>query len=465
MSQLVDPLASPGNRLLAHGLGGSTDLPIPYAYAVVGAVWALTISFAVLACAWRTTRLDANRPGRRLPHALTALIDAPATRGVLQMVALAFTVWVALAAFGGGDAQSNPLPGVFYVLVWVGIVPLSLLFGHVWSVISPVRIAHRLICRLTRRDPHTGWVTYPSWLGYWPAALGLFAFVWVELAWPDPGSVTTVRTWCVVYAVAMLAGSLVFGARWFERADPFDVYAALVARLSPFSRRRQPTDESRGGQRGPVVVRNPLDNLDGLDVDRGLIAVVATLLGSTAFDSFSASEFWISRSQAWAGGSGSVATFLDTAAMLALIAFVSGTFWLAARASGGLPPAEHRALPGVLAHSLVPIVVGYVFAHYLTYLVEKGQSTIILLADPLDRGWNLLGLGDEEVSFWLSGHPGLLAALKVIFVLAGHVLGVITAHDRSVRVLPRGHQLSGQLALLIAMVTYTFGGLYLLFSV
>lgn len=457
------PQGSSRDRLLAHGLGGSTDLPIPYAYAVIGAVWALTISFVVLAFAWRTTRLDAGRPGRRLSPALTVLVEAPITRAVLETVALAFSTWVALAAFGGGDAHSNPLPGVLYVFVWVGLVPLSLLFGHVWSVISPVRIVHRLLCRLTRRDPHTAWMTYPDRLGYWPAALGLFAFVWVELVSPDPGSVATVRTWCVVYAVSMLAGAFMFGARWFERADPFDVYAALVARLSPF-RRAYPGGGERA-RRGWLVVGNPLDNLDGLEGDRGLIAVVATLLGATAYDSFSASRFWMSRSQQWAGGSDLAASALNTAAMLALIVFVSATFWLAARAAGGLPHAERRALPGLLAHSLVPIVVGYVFAHYLTYLVEKGQATAILLADPLGRGWNLFGLGDTEVSFWLSGHPGLLATSKVAFVLAGHVLAVIAAHDRSVRVLPPGHQLSGQLALLIAMVTYTFGGLYLLFSV
>ncbi|EID79304.1 MULTISPECIES: hypothetical protein [Rhodococcus] len=42
--------------------------------------------------------------------------------------------------------------------------------------------------------------------------------------------------------------------------------------------------------------------------------------------------------------------------------------------------------------------------------------------------------------------------------------GVLAAHDKSVRVLPRGHQLTGQLALPFTMVTYTFGGLYLLFG-
>ena len=49
--------------------------------------------------------------------------------------------------------------------------------------------------------------------------------------------------------------------------------------------------------------------------------------------------------------------------------------------------------------TLIPIVIGYLFAHYLTYLVERGQQTILLL----------FGLGDAQVHYVLSMHPSLLA--------------------------------------------------------
>ncbi|EUA41473.1 hypothetical protein I552_0002 [Mycobacterium xenopi 3993] len=54
--------------VLAHGLGGSSDLPVPYAYAVVGAAWALTFTFALVAFAWRRPRFDPFAPGRPLPQ-------------------------------------------------------------------------------------------------------------------------------------------------------------------------------------------------------------------------------------------------------------------------------------------------------------------------------------------------------------------------------------------------------------
>ncbi len=50
---------------MAHGLGGSTDLPIPLTYALIGAAWALTFTFAVVALAWRRPRFDpTNRAAR-----------------------------------------------------------------------------------------------------------------------------------------------------------------------------------------------------------------------------------------------------------------------------------------------------------------------------------------------------------------------------------------------------------------
>jgi hypothetical protein len=200
-----------------------------------------------------------------------------------------------------------------------------------------------------------------------------------------------------------------------------------------------------------------------MPVRPGTVAVLAVLLGSTAFDSFSAMPQWRDIVDQYAA-SAPAATLLRTAGLLVFWAVVAATFWLAARATGGVDRQRRRELPGLLAHSLVPIVIGYVFAHYLTYLVERGQQTIILLADPLGRGWNLLGLGDAEVNYVLSLNPSVLATVKVGCVVAGHVAAVIAAHDRALRLLPDGHQLTGQLAMMLVMVGYTFTGLYLLFG-
>ena len=155
---------------------------------------------------------------------------------------------------------------------------------------------------------------------------------------------------------------------------------------------------------------------------------------------------------------------LNNLALLAFCVAVGGVFALACLLTGVGDDLERHELPNQFAHSIVPIIVGYIVAHYLTYLVEVGQLTLIQASDPLGNGSNLLGTGDWSVNYWLSYHPTLLATIKVLAVVLGHVLGVVAAHDRAVRILPRRHQLTGQLPLLFAMVAFTVGGLYLLFA-
>ncbi|MGZ8801931.1 MAG: hypothetical protein ACXWZL_04750, partial [Mycobacterium sp.] len=153
--------------LLAHGLGGSADLPIPYTYALIGAAWALTFTFTAVALAWKQPRFASDKPGRALPQVLSTVVDSGVTRWVVAGVALLFTGWVAMAAFFGPGNAENPLPGVFYVLLWVGLPALALIVGPVWRLISPVRTVARLAGGRTLGG------VYPSSLGYWPAALGL----------------------------------------------------------------------------------------------------------------------------------------------------------------------------------------------------------------------------------------------------------------------------------------------------
>ncbi|GLP76917.1 hypothetical protein TUM20983_40270 [Mycobacterium antarcticum] len=451
----------PARQLLAHGLGGSTDLPIPFSYTVVAAAWALSISFVILVFAWRTPRLRADSVGRRVPQWINTVVTSAAFRNAMAALGLAFTGWVALAGFlGPRSASHNALPGTFYVLLWVGVVALSVLFGPVWKLISPARAVRRLLDRGKRFEVRRSSATYPERFGYWLAVIGLFGFAWVELVSPDPGSVTAIIAWCVVYLVVTVGGAIRYGATWCERADPFEVYSTLVSRISFVG---------PGNRPGIYVLRLPLNNLQATKIRAGSVALAATLLGSTAFDSFSAQAAWHrfvdSASARLAPIDATVAsTAVRSVGLIMMIVLVGGTFWLAAQAVPALSRAERRKLPGLLSPSLTPIIVGYVFAHYLSYLVEKGQSTIQLLFDPFDRGWNVFGLKDHGVAYILSAHPALLATIKVTCVLTGHILGVMAAHDRSLRLLPQRQQLSGQLALLLTMVFYTCGGLYLLFQ-
>jgi hypothetical protein len=51
-----------------------------------------------------------------------------------------------------------------------------------------------------------------------------------------------------------------------------------------------------------------------------------------------------------------------------------------------------------------------------------------------------------------------------VAVVVGHVVGVVLAHDRAVRLFPRATAVLGQIPLLVLMVTLTCTGLVLLFA-
>jgi hypothetical protein len=439
------------SSISAHGLGGADDLPISGSLAIAGGTAALAVSFVVLLLAWRQPRFDTVGHELPVPPPVARVLDSSAWKAFLRLLGLAFFGFMLWPALFGPNDLTNPLLGVTYSWLWVGLVPLSLLFGPAVRALNPTRTLLTLLDKVAGRAAGEGFLPYPSRLGLWPASIGLFTFVWLELISPNSTDVGVVRLWFAFYLASMMLGWAFFGTTWISRADPFEVYSSLVGRLSPWGR----------SATGRLVLLSPLRNLARIRPEPGLVAVVAVLLGSTAYDSWSNSTTWIRYVQ-----SNNVdVTRLGTALMVLIIVTVGVTFAGACMATSVDPTrSPRRELPRRLAHSLVPIIVGYMVAHYLTFLVEYGQQTLILISDPIDSGANLFGTADMEISYWLSQNPTALASIKVSAIVIGHVLGVIAAHDRALALLPRRHQVIGQLALLVAMVSYTFMGLYLLFG-
>lgn len=444
-----------GGSIQAHGLGGAKDLPIPSELAIAGAVAALVVSFTVLSIAWRTPRYDAATSGRPAPAWLDRIASSRALAITLRVLGMVVFLYVGAAAVFGKDSLINPFLGTFYVYLWVGLVPASLLFGPIFRAVSPARTISMLFAKVSGIPDGQGLYAYPARWGYWPAAVGLLAFVWLELVYPHATDLGPARLWCAAYLAIMLVGSAIWGTTFLERADPFEVYSSLVAKLSVWGHR-----DGSPIIRSPLVIRSPLANLASVVPRPGLVAVVGVLFGSTAFDSFRESSAWLGLVQSM-----SVSRIgPDTLALLAFSGGVALILTVATMATGVTSETPRRLLPDLFAHSVVPIIVGYIAAHYLTLFVEYGQTILIQLSDPFSRGDDLLGTADLQVNYWLSEHPSFLAVTKVLVVVLGHVVGVVAAHDRAIRLLPTRHHLTGQLPLLLAMVGFTAGGLYLLFA-
>jgi hypothetical protein len=439
---------SDGGILLAHGVGGRQDLPIPLSSAVTGAVVALLATFVILATAWRTSRFRGEQAGRPLPGWLARLLDAPAFRWGLRIVGLLAAGWLVVVLVAGPDSTADsPAPGTLYVVMWVLIPLASVLFGPIWRAVSPLRTIHLGLARATRMDPAEGPVRLPERLGCWPAAGLLAGFVWLELVPRDRATVPVVFLAFVVYAVLMLLGAALFGSGWFARADPFEVYSSLAARLAPVGRRAD----------GVLVWRNPLNGLDSVPAAPGLAAVVLVLLGSTAYDSLTGAPAWVRRLQ-----DSESPALVGTLGLAGTIGVIALAYVLAVQATGRMTE-ERRRLPAQFAHSLLPIALGYMVAHYYSLGVLEGQRTVILAMDPLGTGDHPLGLSTVDVNTSLVGATTVVV-LQVVAVVVGHILGAIAAHDRAVRLFPPQVAQLGQLPLLLLMVGYTTLGLTLLFA-
>jgi hypothetical protein len=430
---------------LAHGVGSRTDLPIPLGLALYGAGAAILISFAVLLLFWRSPRLGGAESGRPLPVAVQRVADSTAVRTALQALTLGlFLLVTAVALVGPAETRRNLAPWVLYVTFWVGLVPTSLLLGPVWRTANPLRLLYRVLRRLAQSRSRAA---RPPALGLWPAAAVLVVFLWLELVYPARAHPWTVAVFLVGYSVVQVALALRFGEEWFAHGDGFEVYSTLIARLSPWGRR----DDGR------LVLRNPLATATATPDVPGLAAVVAVLLGSTAFDGLSRTVFW----QTGPGQANDVRS--GTLGLAVMIALVAALYVLGTRLSGRLAGQREAVQPRRYAATVIPIAVGYTVAHYFSLLMLDGQTTWILASNPFGlAGVDLLGTYDHTVDL-TAVSADAIALVQVCAVVLGHVVGVTLAHERAL-LSARRARASDQLPLVIVMVLFTVGGLGLLFG-
>jgi len=432
--------------LPAHGVGSRQDLPLPFTAVLIGASAALLVSFAALGALWPEPKLRADS-GLPLPSVVARTLSSPVFKGIWVTLSLLLAAWTVMALVFGKDDANNPAPYVVYAWLWVGLAALSLIFGPVWAWLNPIRWLHEGLTRLARLDPAASMTKWSP--GYWPAALGLFAFTWLELIAPDRTTLLVLRVAIGAFVLIDLLGALVFGRGWFSRADPFEVWSRLYGSLSPLARRPDRV----------WVLRSPLHGANAVAVDRGLLATASVMLGSTAYDGFSSEPRWYTFVQS----SELPSELLMSAGLLGMCLVVALSLHLAAAVSARVSGIPVRGLAAQFAPSLLPIAAGYVVAHYWSLLIFEGQNALIKLSDPLGIGANWLGTGGLTANAALLA-PTLVATIQVVAIVTGHVLGVVLAHERAVTLFERRVAVIGQVPLLALMVGYTFGGLLLLFS-
>lgn len=443
--------------IVAHALGGIKDLPVPGELFLYGGAAVLGLSFIALGALWTEPHLEEAEEGRPLPPWAQRLLLSRALRIVAGALGTALFVIVVIAGFAGSDTiDQNLAPTVVWVLFWLGLVWVSIFLGNVWAVLSPFRAVADAVAWLAR-PPRWQPFEYPARLGRWPAAILLFAFTAMELVYPTPAEPRSLGGAIVVYSTITWCGMLLFGRRaWLENGEAFNVYFGFFGRLAPLT-----VHEQEG--RRQVVVRPPLAGLSTFRAGPGSLAFVAVMLGSVGFDS-------LTRTSTWQNFQTSQLTTQPTRALVQLafeagvVLFVACAYLAAVRLArvGDEPePGEDPSLAPYFLSSLVPIALVYAIAHYVSLVLIQGQYAIPLASDPLGKGWDLFGSAGYGPDLTVIS-PNQLWYTQVAVLVTGHVLGLVLAHDRAVVLYEGRAALRSQYAMLMLMVLYTVGGLYLL---
>ena len=444
--------------LIAHGIVGRADLPIPIEWFAVAAAVVLVVSFLALAAGWSRPHLERvrERPLFRIPIAVEVLL------GALGVFVFCVVVYAGLA---GTDSQNDNLaPTAVYVGFWVGVPFVTLLFGDVFRLLSPWRAVGRL----------TGWVAgraasdalpeplpYPARLGQWPAAVGLVGFAICELCWAAAKDPAPLAILMLVYMAIQLVGMSLYGVEpWTRNGDAFGAWFGMVARLAPVARRAD----------GRLVLRPPVVGTTGLHAVAGTTALLVVAIGTTAFDAAKEGSLYngllgdLQDAFVGAGLSQGLGLELAFVAGLAIAIAVVGLVWTVGVL--GMPLRDlrmsRRALGRRFVHTLIPIAAAYLVAHYFSLFAYSGQLLWPLASDPLGDGSDLFGGAGAGIDY------SILTATAIMYVqlgtlVLGHVAGLVLAHDRALTVYgsPRAATAS-QIVMLVVMVVFTLGGVALL---
>ena len=256
-------------------------------------------------------------------------------------------------------------------------------------------------------------------------------------------------------------------AAWERYGDAFAVYFGLFARLSPLRWERGHALRAPAAGGRDDARRRARDRRAAVHV-----------IGTTTFDGFSEDPFWsdlapditdvVRRRSGFSAGDARC-EIAFTLGLLAVVALVGAAVPARRRRACAPSPPERSTTSsrGTFAHTLVPIALAYVVAHYFSLLAYQGQALAYLASDPLGHvaaGTRLFGTADGTIDYTWIGSANGIWYVQVGALVLGHVAGLVLAHDRAlvvVRPTPREATRS-QYWMLVVMVAFTTLGLWLL---
>jgi hypothetical protein len=392
-------LAAAPHGVSAHALNATYESQLPLVVYLIGAGLAVAMSFAFVL--FRDLRYDPPPDGqvRDLPRPLAV---------ALRVVGLVAWLWILAQGVAGGSSSADVATLFIWIYTWVGIALISALIGPIWFWLDPFSTLHDIGAWVLRRLGIGGWevADYPLWLDRWPAIVAFVFVVWLEIVLKGAAGRTLFIAF-LGYSVLTLAMMAQFGRdTWRTSGELFGVWFRLLGRLAPVAL----VDERGRLQRQPFASGLLQSGWRTTDV-----VLIALATASILFDGLSQTTPWF---EVFGAPPASILT-LQLFAFLGLIV------------AAALVVTRFVGLAGAGA-GLLPIAVGYLLAHYLTYLFISGQAIVIAISDPLQQGSDLFGTAFYQPSPYFL-QPGLVWTIQLASVVGGHMIGAWAGHIASAR--------------------------------
>ena len=393
-------------EIFHHGIGSVGDLPIPFETVLNVSAWVIILTFVFLKISWKKSVL--------VQKEVIVEQRQPWLGKIFGVFILSLLILPGL--IGNEEAKTSITPLIIWVFLWIGVPVLGLVFGDIYSKFNPLSIIPS-----PEKKPSTVWFAAALFLG----------LTWFELVWRKPGNPTHIGIVFILLMLITTVTRIIFSKASIE-VDPLHLLHHLYAKL-------------RFTLSKPIY-KNMLENIANLSNFKGMEYFILLMIGTVTYDGLRGTTFWYNLF-----GSSTLDITFSTFAFFGINIIIIGSYrfacWFALKVSGEKQDLNKVSL--LFGHTMLPIAFAYHVTHYLSLLLYESQTILYRLNDPYGIGWNLFGIDDVSINYFLT--PVALWGIQVFVTLAGHMLSVVLAHDLAIKLF--GHQQSDKTQYIFLLIT------------
>ena len=393
-------------EIFHHGIGSVGDLPIPFETVLNVSAWVIILTFVFLKISWKKSVL--------VQKEVIVEQRQPWLGKIFGVFILSLLILPGL--IGNEEAKTSITPLIIWVFLWIGVPVLGLVFGDIYSKFNPLSIIPS-----PEKKPSTVWFAAALFLG----------LTWFELVWRKPGNPTHIGIVFILLMLITTVTRIIFSKASIE-VDPLHLLHHLYAKL-------------RFTLSKPIY-KNMLENIANLSNFKGMEYFILLMIGTVTYDGLRGTTFWYNLF-----GSSTLDITFSTFAFFGINIIIIGSYrfacWFALKVSGEKQDLNKVSL--LFGHTMLPIAFAYHVTHYLSLLLYESQTILYRLNDPYGVGWNLFGIDEVAINYFLT--PVALWGIQVFVTLAGHMLSVVLAHDLAIKLF--GHQQSDKTQYIFLLIT------------